>query len=100
MRVDRRLLGWGVFFVLLGGVPLAVQSGVLDAGLTDQVVRLWPLIVIGIGLGIVLRLTSLAWLGGLVVAVTFGLLLGSLLAGGVEAYGGACIGTSAGEVTT
>ena len=36
MHVDRRLLGWGVFFILLGAIPLAVRGGFLD----ESVVRL------------------------------------------------------------
>ena len=27
MRVNRGLLGWGVFFVAVGAVPLAVRAG-------------------------------------------------------------------------
>ena len=26
MRVDQRFLGWGVFFILLGAIPLAVSQ--------------------------------------------------------------------------
>jgi hypothetical protein len=43
---------------------------------------LWPLIVVGIGVGLVLHRTSLEVLGGLLVAVTAGLMGGALLAGG------------------
>ena len=27
MHIDRRLLGWGVFFILVGAIPLAVRGG-------------------------------------------------------------------------
>jgi len=39
VNVDRRLLGWGLFFILLGGIPLAVKGGLLD----EQMVGQWPL---------------------------------------------------------
>jgi hypothetical protein len=82
MRVNRGLLGWGVFFIVLGSVPLAVRSGSLDPEVVRRAWQLWPLILIGIGLGLVLERTRLAVLGGLVVAVTFGLMGGAVLAAG------------------
>ena len=30
MRIDSRFLNWGVFFILLGAIPLAVPANVLD----------------------------------------------------------------------
>jgi hypothetical protein len=83
MRVNRGLLGWGVFFIVLGAVPLAVQSGALDADVVRNAWNLWPLVLIGIGLSLVLARTRFAVLGGLVVAVTFGLMGGALLATGI-----------------
>lgn len=82
MRVNRGLLGWGVFFIALGCVPLAVQAGVLDAATARQAWQLWPLFLVGAGLGLALRSTSLAGLGGVVVALTFGLIVGGFLAAG------------------
>ena len=82
MRIDRRLLGWGVFFVLLGGIPLLVQSGVLDPGLLAGAWRLWPLVIVGLGLGLILGRTPFAVAGSLLVAATFGMIFGSLLAAG------------------
>jgi LiaF transmembrane domain len=84
MRIDRRFLNWGVFFILLGAVPLAVGQGWVDPGTFGGFWRFWPLILIGIGVGILLRRTALHFLGGLVVAAAFGLMFGSLLAGGVN----------------
>ncbi len=87
MHVSRGLMGWGVFFIVLGSVPLAVQSGALDDSVVRRAWELWPLILIGIGLGLVLARTRLAILGTLVVAVTFGLMGGALLATGVGSVG-------------
>lgn len=81
MRVDRGLLGWGLFLILLGGIPLAVQQGWIPSDLRWW--ELWPLILVGIGLSILLRFTRFAVLGGLVVAATFGVIAGGILANGI-----------------
>lgn len=83
MRVDPRFLNWGVFFILLGAIPLAVSQGLIPDDAVDGWWRFWPLILIGIGVGLLLRRTSFHFVGGLLVAATFGLMFGSLLAGGV-----------------
>ncbi len=82
MHIDRRFLGWGVFFIALGGVPLAVQLGAIDVGSLGGLWRLWPLFIIAIGIGILLKRTPLDFVGGVLSAATFGLILGGLLAGG------------------
>ena len=88
MHVNRGFLGWGVFFITLGCVPLAVRAGYLDPAAVARAWELWPLILVGIGLGLILRRTKAAVLGGLVVAVTCGLMAGSLIATGLPSAGG------------
>jgi hypothetical protein len=83
MRVDQRFLGWGVFFILLGAIPLAVSQELIPASFVDSWWRFWPLVLIGAGVGLVLSRTAFHFVGGLLVAATCGLMLGSLLAGGV-----------------
>lgn len=83
MRLDRRLLGWGTFFILLGAIPLAVRAGYLDAALLERWFSLWPLLLIGWGLGLVLRETPIDWLGGVVTTLTFGIMGGSFIATGI-----------------
>ena len=68
MRIDRNLLNWGVFFIALGGIPLAVDQAWLEPGVARDLGQLWPLILVGIGLGLMLRWTPLAWFGGALVA--------------------------------
>lgn len=95
MRINRGVLGWGVFFVVVGLVPLAVRAGYVDADTVRRAWELWPLILIGIGLGLVLQRTPLAMAGGLLVAITFGLMGGSALAvgfGPVASFGGCSFG--------
>ncbi len=82
MRINRRFLTWGAFVIVLGAVPLAVRAGLLDGDQVRGWWSLWPLIVVGIGLGLVLHRTSFEVLGGLLVAVTLGMMGGAVLAGG------------------
>jgi len=101
MRVNRGLLGWGVFFIVLGAVPLAVSNGLVDPAVIRRAWQLWPLILIGVGLGLVLERPRLALVGGLVIAVTLGLIGGAVLAGtatfpmGFTACGGGANGGAA-----
>ena len=96
MHLNRGLLGWGVFFITLGSVPLAVRGGYLDPAAVSRAWELWPLILVGIGLGLLLQRTKIAAVGGLVVALTFGLMGGGLLAGGLPAGGFAACGLGSG----
>jgi hypothetical protein len=98
MRLDTRFLGWGVFFIVAGGLALAVRSGYLAPDVASQLWRLWPLVLVGFGVGVLLGRTQLAWLGGLVVAATFGLIVGGALAGGLDRVG--CTGSGGGAGST
>jgi hypothetical protein len=100
MRINRSLLNWGVFLIALGGVPLAVQQGWADADIAADLWRVWPLILVGIGLGLILRWTPVAWLGGAIVAGTFGLIFGAIVAGGIQGVGSACVGLGSGDSRT
>jgi len=94
MHVNRGLLGWGVFFIALGAVPLAVQGGALDAATARRAWELWPLILIGAGLGLALRNTPAVALGNVVVGLTFGLMSGGLIVGGLGSAPVAFCGTT------
>lgn len=82
MTLDRGRLNWGVFLIVLGAVPLAYNRGAISIDTVSDLWRFWPLVLIGLGLGIVLSRTPWAFIGGLVVAACLGLVLGSLLAVG------------------
>jgi hypothetical protein len=90
MTVDRRLLNWGVFLILVGGIPLAVSQGWISRDVVARAWELWPLILIGAGIGLILAATPFRALGGVIVAATLGTMLGSLLAVG---FGGFSIGS-------
>ena len=53
MHVRRGLLGWGVFLILAGAIPLAVRAGYISNDDLGRYWSLWPLILIGIGVGLV-----------------------------------------------
>lgn len=88
MRIDRSFLGWGVFFILVGTIPLAARAGYLTAAQLGDLWRFWPLLVVAAGLGIVLQRTRLDWIGGLLSSAMFGVFVGGLLAGGIGGFAG------------
>jgi hypothetical protein len=94
MHVNRGLLGWGVLFIALGAVPLAVRGGALDTATARRAWELWPLILIGAGLGLALRNTPAAALGNVVVGLAFGLMGGGLIVGGLGSAPVAFCGTA------
>ncbi len=95
MHVRRGFLGWGVFLILAGAIPLAVRAGSIS---TDQLGRfwdLWPLILIGIGVGLVLSRTRFDFVGGLIVAATLGIMVGGLLSVGADGFSSTSCGSNA-----
>jgi hypothetical protein len=87
VRIHRDLAGWGVFFIVAGGVPLAVQTGLVDPSVLDRWWSFWPLILVGVGLGLIFTRTPLEILGGLLVSGTLGLLAAGILTGGFGGIG-------------
>ena len=88
MHIDRRLLGWGVFFILLGAIPLAVRAGYLAEEQVSTWFSLWPILLIGWGIGLLLRRTPMEWIGGGIAAVVLGVMAGSALATGFDGVSG------------
>ena len=93
MHVRRGYLGWGVFLIVTGAVPLLVRSGYLSNDQLSQVWQLWPLILVGIGVGLLLRRSRFDFVGGLIVAATIGLMVGGLLSAGVDTIAGGTCGS-------
>ncbi len=82
MRINRGYLFWGIVFVLLGGIPLAERAGLIEADRLSEAGRLWPLLLIAIGVAIVVARTRLSLLGTVAAALVIGGLAGSALAYG------------------
>jgi hypothetical protein len=80
MAINRRFLYAGLFLVALGGVLVAVDMTAVDTTALSSALRLWPIALIALGLGIVLRRSRYAVVAGIVGAMLPGLVLGGGLA--------------------
>jgi hypothetical protein len=87
MRVRPGLLFWGIFFILLGAVPLLVRAGVLDPDTVAELWRLWPLLLVALGVALILGRSRAGILGTIVAASALGLAAGGLLATGTSFIG-------------
>lgn len=97
--LDRRLLGWGLFFILVGAIPLATRAGLIDSAVVGRWPSLWPLLLVAWGVGLLLQRTPLEWIGGALSVTVFGVMGGGALASGFGGVGGmgGCGGDQAGE---
>ena len=80
MRVRRGLLFWGLFLIPLGAVPILVRAGALDADLVADAWRLWPLLLVALGLTLILGRSRAGVLGTVVAALALGVVAGGALA--------------------
>jgi hypothetical protein len=80
MRVNRRFLYAGVVFLAIGGVLVAADLRALDTATLADALRVWPIAVLAVGLGLVLRGTQVGLPAGMLAAAIPGLVLGSALA--------------------
>ena len=93
MHIRRGYLGWGVFLILAGAIPLAVRAGYISNDDLSRYWDLWPIILIGIGVGLVLSRTRFAIVGGVIAAATVGIMVGGLLSAGVSGFPSASCGS-------
>ena len=98
MNYPRGLLFWGLALVTGGAVALAAQQGYLDRDLLAGAWRLWPLILVAIGLSIMLSRTPAAIVGTIVAALILGTAGGALIAVGPGSF--ACGGSDPTGLTT
>jgi hypothetical protein len=78
MNTRRGTLYTGVFLIAAGSVTLGVAVGVLDANaVANTVDALWPLALVALGTGLVLRRSRAALGAGVVAALVPGLALGA-----------------------
>jgi hypothetical protein len=96
MRIRPALLFWGIFFLLLGGIPLLARAGVLDPNLLADAWRLWPLLLVILGVALILGRTSAGLLGTALAAVVLGIAAGGAIASGTTFIGnvGGCGGAA------
>jgi hypothetical protein len=103
MHVNRGLIFWGLALVTAGVVALAASQGWIDRSLLIGAWRLWPLILIVIGLAIVLSRTPFGLPATVAAALVIGTAGGAAFSAGpgVVSCGGepASFETSSGDFT-
>ena len=72
MRMDRRLVVLGIFFIVFGGVLLGARQGWITEDVVGALWQLWPVLLIAAGISIVLSGRPGAWIGGAVAAACLG----------------------------
>lgn len=82
MRIRRGLLFWGLFLIPLGGLPLLVRAGLLDPTAVADAWRLWPLLLVALGVALILGRNRAGALGITIAALALGLMAGGALAAG------------------
>jgi hypothetical protein len=80
MRVNRRLLYWGVVLLAIGGVLVVAELTAVDSSTLADIVRLWPLAIVAIGISLIARRTRFALPALLTAALIPGLVLGAAFA--------------------
>jgi hypothetical protein len=99
----RGFLFWGVALILVGAVPLAVQAGWVDRAALSGAWRLWPVVLVALGVAVLLERTRVAIIGTLAAAVVLGVAAGTALAigpGFVGLFAGDCSATGAATTST
>jgi hypothetical protein len=101
MTVRRGTLYLGVFLLAAGAVTLGAETGALDrTAVAGTLGALWPIAVIAIGVGLVLRRSRAALVAGILAAAVPGLALGASFAAVPEiALGTPCSAAGSSAVT-
>jgi hypothetical protein len=81
MQVNRGLVFWGVGLITAGAVALAIQSDLIAADVARDAWRLWPVVLIVIGLAVIAARTPFALVATLASGLVAGALVGTLVAG-------------------
>jgi hypothetical protein len=89
MQIHRRFLYAGLFLLGIGGVLVTADLGAVDTATLTDLLRLWPLAVVAIGLALALRRTRYSLPTGILAAAVPGLVLGGVFAAGPR-YVGDC----------
>lgn len=79
MRVSRTFLYWGTFLVAFGVVMVVANARGVDDALVGDLARLWPVVFIALGAGLLLRRSRWSWVGGMLAAAVPGVVLGSAI---------------------
>lgn len=92
MHANRGLVFWGVALVTAGAVALTIQSNLIAADAARDAWRLWPIVLIVIGLAVISARTPFALVATLAAGVVAGGLTGTLVAGSPDGLSIGCGG--------
>ncbi len=99
MHANRGLVFWGVALVTAGAVALAIQSNLIAADAARDAWRLWPIVLIVIGLAIISARTPFALVATLAAGLVAGGLTGTLVAGWPDGVSIGCGGETDEQIT-
>jgi hypothetical protein len=80
MRVNRRFLYWGVVLMAIGGVLVVADLTAVDTAMLTDLIRLWPIAIVAIGVSLLARRTRLALPALVAAALIPGLVVGAAFA--------------------
>jgi hypothetical protein len=81
VQINRGLVFWGVALITAGAVALAIQAQLIPADSARQAWRLWPLLLVVIGLAVIASRTPFGMVATLLAGLVAGGLAGTLVAG-------------------
>lgn len=81
MQINRGLVFWGLALITAGAVALAIQAQVIPADSTRQAWRLWPLLLVVIGIAVITARTPFGVVATVLAGLMAGGLAGTLVAG-------------------
>jgi hypothetical protein len=105
MQTNRGLVFWGVALITAGAIALAIQAGAIPGEAARQAWRLWPLVLVVLGLSIIAARTPFSPAASLLAGVVVGGLAGTFVAGVPDGLSVGCGGeptateTAEGEFT-
>ena len=99
MRINRGLVFWGVALITAGAVALAIQAQLIPADTARQAWRLWPLLLVVIGLAVIASRTPFGAVATLLAGLVAGGLAGALVAGVPDGLSIGCGGEPTESVT-
>jgi hypothetical protein len=99
MHANRSLVFWGVALVTAGAVALAIQNDLVSGAAARDAWRLWPVVLIVIGIAVISARTPFALVGTLVAALVVGGMGGTLAAGWPDGFSIGCGGEASNLAT-
>src|SRR5262245_42744594 len=86
MRIDRRLVFFGIFFIVFGGVLLGARQGWIPATVVESLWQLLPVLLIAIGLSILLARSPASWVGAAFTAAVLGAMAAGVIQTGIVPF--------------